>query len=253
MAPDTVTSTNSDIGNKIIAIRDKWHTKNHPLFTTLATGELDLRILGIHQANHLKYVELALESFGILYARGPAEIRKMCVENLAEEEGIIAQTEVGEEPHEHIDMIYNFCTAAGLTREEIDATEMTPAWWGRTLYYRHLSAVEPIGVVLAAFYTQEGQQPQLNNEVTIPALTTHYGFERDSDAIEFFVAHELADQEHSQRQLDTAVKYINTPELEDRALYCAEKMCRLRWASATDLYRLHHLNEQEILPDGVSQ
>lgn len=251
MAPDTTPGSKGDIGDKIIAVRDKWHTKNHPLFTALAKGELDIRVLGIHQANHLKYVELALEAFGILYARGPAEIRKMCVENLAEEEGLLAQTEIGEEPHEHIDMLYNFCIAAGMTREEIDQTKMTPAWWGRTLYYRHLALVEPIGVVLAAFFTQEGQQPQLNNEITIPALTSHYGFERDSKAIEFFVAHELADQEHSARQLDMAKKFLGTPELDARALECAEEICRLRWASATDLYNLHHLGEAENLPVGV--
>jgi pyrroloquinoline quinone (PQQ) biosynthesis protein C len=138
-----------------------------------------------------------------------------------------------------------------MTREEIDQTKMTPAWWGRTLYYRHLALVEPIGVVLAAFFTQEGQQPQLNNEITIPALTSHYGFERDSKAIEFFVAHELADQEHSARQLDMAKKFLGTPELDARALECAEEICRLRWASATDLYNLHHLGEAENLPVGV--
>ena len=251
MAPDTLSDSTTDIGDQIIAIRDKWHTKNHPLFTTLLAGELDLRILGIHQANHLKYVELALESFAIMYTRGPISIRKMWVENMAEEEGLLAQDVVGEEPREHVDMLHNFCLAAGMSQDEIDNTRLTPAWWGRTLYHRHIASVEPVGVVLATYFTQEGQQPQLNNEVTIPALTSHYGFARDSDAIEFFVAHELADQEHSQRQLDRAVEFLDTPELQARALFVADQMCRLRWASVTDQYRLHRPGDGEFLPEGV--
>ena len=81
-------------------------------------------------------------------------------------------------------------------------------------------------------------------------MTIHYGFDRDSPAIEFFVAHEAADQEHSQRQIELASKYLDTPELEARAAIRAEEICRLRWASASDIYRLHHLGDAEILPPG---
>ena len=158
MAPDSLANADVSFGEKIIAVRDKWHTKNHPLFTTLATGKLDIRVLGIHQAMHTKFVVLALEAFGLLYTRGDREIKKMCVENLAEEEGLIAQDSVGEDPHEHIQMLYNFCLATGLSQAEIDDMEMLPSWWARTLYYRHIADVEPIGVALAALFTQEGQQ-----------------------------------------------------------------------------------------------
>ena len=205
------------IDEKIISIRDEWHTKNHPLFQELAKGKLELKILGIHQAMHSKFVVLALEAFGLLYNKGDSQIKKMCVENLAEEEGLVAQDSVAEEPHEHMQMIQNFCLAAGLSQKEIDTIEMLPSWWARTLYYRHIADVEPVGVALAALFTQEGQQPQLNNEITIPALTTHYGFLRDDPAIEFFVAHELADQEHSERQLTLAVQYISSSEEAARA------------------------------------
>lgn len=252
MAPDGMGGTSGRIGEQIIAIRDKWHTKKHPLFTTLASGELDIRILGIHQAMHAKFVVLALETFGLLYARGDAEIKKMCVENLAEEEGVIAQEIVGDQPHEHMQMLVDFCLAAGMTRQEFDDTEMLPSWWARTLYYRYIAEAEPLGVALAAFFTQEGQQPLLNHEITIPALTTHYGFERDDPAISFFVAHELADQEHSQRQLGLAGQRIHTAAEEAKALECAERLCQMRWASATEIYKRYHLGETDIMPDGVA-
>ena len=252
MVPDSLADAGVSFGEKIIAIRDQWHTKNHPLLTKLADGVLDIRVLGIHQAMHAKFVVLALEAFGLLYARGDADVKKMCIENLGEEEGLIAQDSIGEEPHEHIQMLHEFCLAAGLSQAEIDETEMLPSWWARTLYYRHIAGVEPIGVALAALFTQEGQQPQLNHEITIPALTTHYGFQHDDPAIEFFVAHELADQEHSERQLSLATKNIYTAAEESRAMACAERICQLRWASTSEIYRTHHLNENTIMPQGLN-
>ena len=252
MVPDSMANDVETISEKIIAVRDRWHTKNHPLFTTLANGDLDIRVLGIHQAMHAKFVVLALEAFGILYSRGDAEIKKMCVENLAEEEGLVAQHAVGENPHEHLQMLHDFCLSAGMGQSEIDETEMLPSWWARTLYYRYIAENEPVGVALAALFTQEGQQPQLNHEITIPALTTLYGFERDDPAIEFFVAHELADQEHSQRQLDLAAKHIHTTMDQERAISCAERICQLRWASASEIFNTHHLGQNAIMPIDLS-
>ena len=248
MVPDSLSTTGQTVIDRIIAVRDKWHTKKHPLFSTLADGDLDIRVLGIHQAMHAKFVILALEAFGLLYTRGDAELKKMCVENLAEEEGLVAQHAVGEEPHEHLQMLHNFCLSAGMSQSEIDETEMLPSWWARTLYYRYIAENELVGVALAALFTQEGQQPQLNHEITIPALTTHYGFDRDDPAIEFFVAHELADQEHSERQLQLAAKHIHTVAEEERAVYCAERICQLRWASASEIFNIFHLGQDTIMP-----
>ena len=248
MTPDSLNNEMNTISEKIISVRDRWHTKNHPLFTALASGELDIRVLGIHQAMHAKFVVLALEAFGILYTRGDAELKKMCVENLAEEEGLLVQHSVDDEPHEHLQMLHDFCLSAGMSQSEINETEMLPSWWARTLYYRYIAENEPIGVALAALFTQEGQQPQLNHEITIPALTTHYGFQREDPAIRFFVAHELDDQEHSQRQLDLAAKHIHTTVDRERAISCAERICKLRWASASEIFNTHHLKQNAIVP-----
>ena len=69
--------------------------------------------------------------------------------------------------------------------------------------------------------------------------------------IEFFVQHHAADVEHSRRQGEAlCAKYLDTPDIEARALKVAEEMCILRWASITDLYRQEVLLEEE-LPPGV--
>jgi pyrroloquinoline quinone (PQQ) biosynthesis protein C len=118
MATAVQSSDGSDIVARITAIRDKWHTKQHPMFRALAAGELNLRVLGIYMAQHAEYVRYGLEAFGHIYARGPGDVRKMMVANMAEEEGLIGgNTEHG--AHDHMQMIYDFCDAAGMTRDEV--------------------------------------------------------------------------------------------------------------------------------------
>ena len=74
-----------------------------------------------------------------------------------------------------------------LLRTRIRSVKPTPSWWARQLHYRHVCENEPIGVALAMLSTQEGQQPELNAEVTIPAFAAHYGYQRDAKEIKFFV------------------------------------------------------------------
>jgi pyrroloquinoline quinone (PQQ) biosynthesis protein C len=238
----------------IMAIRERWHTKNHPFFRALAEGKLPLRALGIYMALHGKFVQHALASFGVLYGRTMHhdDVRKMIAENLAEEEGLKAIPREGHVAHDHAELIFRFCRAAGLSDAEVRAIKLTPAWWGRALHYYQTVVQEPLGVVLGMQSTQEGQQPALNKEVVLPALARHYGYPPGSPAIEFFTEHAEADIEHSQRQANLCVKYLDTEALKARARELAEQACMLRWASITDLYRRDYLGEKDILPDGVS-
>src|SRR5215472_6516624 len=241
------------ITDQILAIRDRWHTKRHPFFRTFAEGKLTFKALGRYQALHYHFVSYAVRSFGLFYARfyHLNDVRKMMAENLAEEEGFKAIPEPGHEPHDHNELALRFCRAAGLSDEEVRNKKMPPAWWARSLYYYHTVATEPVGVVLAMQTTQEGQMPGLIGEVLLPAFEKHYGFKRGRPEIEFFTEHDLADVEHSRRQIELCGRHLDTPRLEARALQVAEEICQLRWASISELYRSEVLGEREILPPGV--
>jgi pyrroloquinoline quinone (PQQ) biosynthesis protein C len=237
MARDNGAST---IGEQILGIRERWHTKRHPFFAEeLASGRLPLRALGKYQALHFHFEY--------------EDVRKMIAENIAEEEGLKAIPEPGHEPHDHNELIMRFCRAAGLSEAEVRSMKMPPAWWARSIYMYHTTANEPVGVILAMQSTQEGQMPGLISEVIMPALERHYGYTRDSREIEFFTEHDAADVAHSRRQIDLCVRYLDTPQVQARALQVAEEICELRWASLTDLYRSEVLGEKEILPPGVSR
>ena len=236
---------------QVVVIREKWHTKRHPFFQEMARGKLPIRAVGVFMAQHYQFVTLVLPSFGVLYSRAPLDVRKVVVENLAEEEGLAAIDREGHEPHDHMMDIFAFTRAAGLSDDEVRNMEPTPGWWARTLLYVRTMHEEPVGVVLAMQSTQEGQMVALNRDVTLPALEKHYGFPRGSPQVAFFEEHEAADEVHSSKQIELCAKYLETPELRKRALRVAEQACKLRWASFTDLYREFVLKEKPILPKGV--
>ena len=114
--------------NKILAIRDRWHTKRHPFFRAFGEGKLALKALGRYQALHYHYVSYAVRSFGLFYTRfyQLEDVRKMMAENLAEEEGFKAIPQPGHEPHDHTELIFRFCRAAGPSDEAVRCMKMPP-------------------------------------------------------------------------------------------------------------------------------
>jgi pyrroloquinoline quinone (PQQ) biosynthesis protein C len=246
MTTEPERDTTSRAIDDIIAIRNRWHTKRHPLFIELAAGKLDLRVLGTYMAQHAKFVKIAYQAFGMIITRGSHDVQGMIIENLAEEEGLLAGPDG--EAHNHMQMIFDFCGAAGMTREEVLGVQPSAAWWGRSLYFRLVCETEPVGAALAMMATQEGQMPELNGEVTIPALVGHYGFARDSKEIRFFVEHELADVEHSRKQIELCARHLENPADQERARIVADESCRLRWEATSDTYRTVGLGQTEFAP-----
>ncbi len=203
---------------EIVALRETWHTKNHPFYLDFWQGKIGLEPMGLLMAQHFQHVARVLPAFGIAYYRAPPEARRFLLENIAEEEGLMAGPGEGREAHDHQEMIFDFCAAAGLSRDEVLATEQLASWRARSYFYINAMRDEHIGVVFAIGATQEGQQPALNGERCLPAFETYHGFTRDSPEIGFFAEHLVADADHSSRQIELVEKLITTEELKSRAL-----------------------------------
>src|SRR5438128_261089 len=169
MALNPNTAPSIAITDRIVAVRERWHTKHHPFFRAFGEGKLPLRALGQYLALHYHFVSYALRSFGLFYTRfyHLEDVRKMMAENLAEEEGFKAIPQPGHEAHDHNELILRFCRAAGLNDEDVRNSKMPPAWWARSLYYYNTVATDPVRVVLAMQSTQEGQMPGLIREVLL--------------------------------------------------------------------------------------
>src|ERR1700746_1214158 len=76
MARDGDLPSSAPITERILAIRDRWHTKRHPFFLAFGEGKLPLRALGRYQALHYHFVSRALARFGM-----PLRARFSCRES----------------------------------------------------------------------------------------------------------------------------------------------------------------------------
>ena len=56
MARDGDLPSSAPITERILEIRDRWHTKRHPFFLAFGEGKLPLRALGRYQALHFHFV-----------------------------------------------------------------------------------------------------------------------------------------------------------------------------------------------------
>jgi len=246
----------NDIGRaaaeEVVALREKWHTKNHRFYMEFHQGKIGLEPLARQMAQHYQHVSRVMPSLGIAYYRAPPEARKVVLANLAEEEGLVAGPGENREPYDHMELIFRFCRYAGRSDEEVLATEQLPAWRARSYFHINVIRDEPYGVVVAMQSAQEGQQPAINGERTLPGFEKFHGLKMDAPEVAFFAEHFIADADHSSRQIDLVAKLIDTEALKARALEVVEIAVKTRWACMNDIYRAAVLGESDPLPGGVA-
>lgn len=240
-----------EAADQIVAIREKWHTKNHPFYLDFHQGKFGLEPMGRLMAQHYQHVLRVIPSFGIAYFKAPPEGRRFILENLAEEEGLVAGPGEGREAHDHMEMIFRFCRAAGLSDEKVKSTEQLASWRARSYYYLNTVREEPFPVIVAMQSTQEGQQPAINGERVLPAFERFHGMKADNPVVEFFAEHFIADADHSGRQIELVAKLITTDELRERAVEVAETAVKTRWACMNEIYRVAVLGQSDPMPPGV--
>lgn len=237
---------------KIVALREKWHTKNHPFFVEFSEGKFGLEPVGRMMAQHYQHILHIMHSVGFAYAKAPMEGRRFILENIAEEQGLIAGPGEHSRPQVHREMIKTFCRHTGIGDDELERTEQLPAWRARSYFYVNTMLEQPFPVIVAMQSTQEGQQPGINGERMLPGLTKHHGFKIDDPAIEFFAEHYVADQEHSSRQIELVARLTTNEEMAERALKVAEIAVKTRWACMNDIYRYTVLGQRDPMPQGIA-
>lgn len=242
MATELERVTTARLSEELIAVRDRWHCKNHPFYDRLAEGRLDLRHLGTFLTQHYLHVAQVFRSIGVTYAKAPDDIARFILENLAEEAGMRGIDE-DHEAHDHSELIFRFTRHCGLSDEQVKGAQMLPTWLARAALFWWVTDHEHPAIRMALQSTQESQLVGENAERVIPALTTHYGFTREAPEIHFFVEHAEADVKHGNIMFALVDKHCDTPQLRSRALEIAEQACRLRWVAFNELYRVTVLGE----------
>ncbi|MCL6563933.1 MAG: iron-containing redox enzyme family protein [Firmicutes bacterium] len=227
--------TPEEFSRELYAIRDAYHTKDHPFFLLWGEGKLTLKQMGVYMIQHLLHVEDIFQALGITYSRAPMEVRHFIIENLSEEHGIMALEEE-RDAVDHFESIRRFIYHVGFGPEDI--VEDHAYWWtrARVRSFYDVALREPWPVFLAMLFTLESQEVGVNSRV-VPAMIQHYGFRAGDPVIRFFEEHYLADQEHGRRTLELVTKYATDRPTQDRCLKVAEEGCQYKWAYVEEIYQ----------------
>jgi pyrroloquinoline quinone (PQQ) biosynthesis protein C len=211
---------------ELIALRDRYHTKNHAFFDRWVAGELTREQMGRYMAQHFQLVREILRPFGVAYARAPRDVQKFIIENLAEEHGVVG-TERGA-PEEHDSMLLTWTAWCGLSRQEVENTVPLPSLRALLSLMWYLVHQQPWQVWLAAQVVQESQMVGVQQR-TVPALINQYGFQKGASEIHWFEEHYEADQEHGRRAFDLLARHVETEPLARQCLRWAEEGLKARW------------------------
>jgi len=247
----TETPLGRQAAEKVIALREQWHTKNHPFYMDFYNGKIGIKEMGLLMAQHYQHVWNVGPFVAYAYLKASPEDRVSVLSNMAEEAGLIAGPGEERKPLDHFELILRFTRIAGLSDEQVRSTIQLPAWRARSFYHIHVLREEPFGVLAAMQSTMEGQQPAINGERTLPAFQKYHGYKLEDPAIEFFTEHYIADADHSNRQIELVAKHITSEEMAARALEVSEIQLRNRWEGMNDLYQTAVLGNQRLLPEGV--
>lgn len=231
--------------HELIALRDQYHTKNHPFVDRWVAGDLTKEQMGRYMAQHFQLVREILRPFGVAYAKAPRDAQHFLIENLAEEHGVVG-TERGE-AEEHDSMLLTWTAWCGLSRQEVEDTVPLPGLRALLNMMWYLVHQQPWQVWLAAQVVQESQMVGVQQR-TVPALVQKYGFTHGSKEIHWFEEHYEADQEHGQRAFDILAKYVDTDALAQQCLRWAEEGLKARWLYVSQVEMTYVTGEMIALP-----
>ncbi len=172
----------------------KKHSKNHPLFGMIERGELSsAQMRGFAKQFYLLFPKPFPKPIAAMYARSPedSELERMWMDNLMEE-AVGGQTDTAG----HRDLYISFAEAAGIPRDELEATLPLPETQA-LLSWRELLIGQRSWLELYACQGMalEGTASGRMHRV-VAGLVDHYGFERDSDDILYWTLHMAVDEEH---------------------------------------------------------
>lgn len=233
---------------ELIALRDQYHTKQHPFFDRWAAGDLTKPQMGRYMAQHFQLVREILRPFGVAYGKAPRDVQHMLIENLAEEHGVVG-TERGE-AEEHDSMLLTWTQWCGLSRQEVEDTVPLPGLRALLSLMWYLVNQQPWPVWLSAQVVQESQMVGVQQR-TVPALVQKYGFRHGDQEIHWFEEHYEADQERGRRAFDMLAKHVDNEPLARQCLRWAEEGLKARWLYVTQVEAIYVTGEAVAMPAEV--
>jgi pyrroloquinoline-quinone synthase len=214
--------------DRLVDLRDRQHSKNHPFFDKWARGELSKEQTAHYCVQHYHFVSEYLNWMAYEASQVPhRDVKTYLFENLGDEEN----------PEDrHLDMLTDYVVASGLKRDSVERSTVLPGTeglqnWGWRMVYQ-----KPWQAALAGmFIGLESQFLDICKKL-VPALHKHYGYKPGAREIRFFEEHIGADEIHAGKGFAIVEKYCTTPELQELALKTVEEATVRRWRYMNSVY-----------------
>ena len=218
----------SSFHDRLVATRDRKHSKHHPFFELWAQGKLTREQTAFYCTQHYHFVG---EFLNWLAYQGSQirerDVKNYLFENLGDEEN---------PDDRHLDMLKDYVAASGVNRDSVESTivlaptEGLQNWGWRMVYQRPWQAA-----LAGMFIGLESQFLDICKKI-VPALHKHYGYAPHAREIRFFEEHIYADEVHGSKGFAIVEKYCNTPELQDLAIQMVEEATIRRWRYMNGIY-----------------
>ena len=231
---------------ELIAIRDHYHTRNHPFFDLWEEAKLTKAQMGYYLIQHTRMTRDGLRAYGMSFVKAPRDVQDHILSNLAEETGAKSLSEKSEAV-DHGGLIDAWTTECGYKAAEIAEIDSVAGAEAIRHHWMHLAYHHPWPVFLSAMTVLESQEVGIQSRV-VPALQRHYGYKKGDRRIHFFEEHYEADQIHAQRNFEYLDKYVQDPGLWAVCVEHAELICKLRWLYMNEIHRHSVLGQVEPMP-----
>jgi len=202
---------------------------NHPFYVKWSQGRLSVEELRVYAKQYYKFVEHFPRFVSSVHSNcAEPEIRKVIMENLADEEGF--KTNVSNHPQLWI----NFCKALGADRNLILETEAVPEVKDMIEGFYEFCKSPDYRTGLAALLAYEYQIPEVSR-IKIEGLKKYYSID-SKEAVEFFTVHEKADIFHREAEMDVLLDKCSNETEQQQILKVIEKAARLYWNMLDGVY-----------------
>lgn len=201
----------------------------HPFYVKWNEGKLSINELAEYAKQYYKFVEHFPMFVSAVHSNCPeAEVRKIMLENLADEEGFKTDTE------NHPRLWLNFCKSLGVEEDSVAETETMPEVAGMVDGFYEFCRSADYRSGLAALLAYEYQIPEVSR-IKIEGLKKFYGID-SAEAIEFFTVHESADVYHSKAELDVLLEKCIDEKAQKKVLEIIDKAAGLYWKMLDGVY-----------------
>jgi pyrroloquinoline-quinone synthase len=221
--------TNEQFIKELERVLEEKSILKHPFYQKWNEGKLTLGELQEYAKQYYHFVKHFPMFVSSVHSYcEDKNIRKMLVENIADEDGY--KTGISDHP----ELWVNFANALGVSEKEAESVEVVDEVKKSIEGFYSLCRNNDYRVGLAALYGYEKQIPEVSS-VKIDGLKKFYNIENEKD-IEFFSVHHEADIYHSKAELDAIMASCKSEEDQKKILDTVEKSAGLYWQMLDGVY-----------------